>query len=97
MYGDQIGLGWLKGIIRSHLWELQKVLVTIISIMALGMAVLRTTLVFERKRERLLEEARAHREQMQQKRLERIRENKRQQAEKESKAAAAKTASGSSP
>ena len=87
IYGDQFGLGWLKNLIRTHHWELQKVLVTIVSIMALGVAVLRTTLVFERKRERLLADARIHREQMQQKRLQRIRESKRQQIEREAKAA----------
>jgi hypothetical protein len=91
IYGDTVGLGWLQKMIRAHHWELQKVLVTIISIMALGAAVLRTTLVFERKRERLLTEARAQREQMQQKRLERIRESKRQQAEREAKPAKPKT------
>ena len=85
IYGDQFGLAWLKGLIRTHHWELQKVLITIVSIMALGVAVLRTTLVFERKRERLLADARIHREQMQQKRLERIRESKRAQVEREAK------------
>jgi tetratricopeptide (TPR) repeat protein len=73
IYGDQFGMNWLKMLIRSHHWELMKVLLSIISIMSLGSAVLRTTLIFERKRERLLADARQHREQMQQKRLDRIR------------------------
>ena len=90
IYGNLFGLDWVQGMIRAHHWELQKVLITIISIMALGVAVLRTTLVFERKRERLLADARAQREQMQQKRLERIRENKRLQAEREARGAKSK-------
>jgi hypothetical protein len=76
IYGDQFGMAWLKSLIRNHHWELQKVLITIISIMSLGAAVLRTTLVFEKRREKLLTNAREHREQMQQKRLERIRDTK---------------------
>lgn len=87
IYGEHFGMSWLKSLIRIHHWELQQVLLTIISIMALGIAVLRTTLVFERKREKLLADARVHREQMQQKRLERIREIKRQQAERDARVA----------
>ncbi len=85
IYGDHFGMGWIKNLIRHNHWELQKVLVTIVSIMALGAAVLRTTLVFEKRREKLLADAREHREQMQQKRLERIREA-RQQREQQAKA-----------
>ena len=82
IYGDNFGLGWLKTLIRQHHWELQKVLVTIVSIMALGAAVLRTTLIFEKRREKLLASAREHREQMQHQRLERIREANAQREQK---------------
>ena len=47
---------------------------------------LRTTLVFERKREKLLEEARKQREQAQHTRLERIRSQRRLEAERARKA-----------
>ena len=49
---------------------------------SLGTAALRTTLVFDRKREKLLEEAKQQREQAQQTRLERIRNQRRLEAER---------------
>jgi hypothetical protein len=69
-FGDQMGLLWLQRILKVNFWELQKVLVTIISLVSLGIAALRTTLVFEKKRDKLLEEARSQRQKMQQLRLE---------------------------
>ena len=52
---------------------------------SLGTAALRTTIVFDRKRERLLEEARQQREQAQQTRLERIRQQRRLEADRAQK------------
>lgn len=72
-YGDNIGLMWLQRLLKANFWELQKVLGTIISISALGGASLRTTLVFEKRRDKMLEEARAQREEFQRIRLERAR------------------------
>lgn len=78
-FGDSMHLGWLKQILGENQWSIQKVLVIIVSIIALGLAALRTTLVFDRKREKLLEQAREQREKAQQTRLERVR--KQRQAE----------------
>lgn len=72
-YGDNIGLMWLQRLLKANFWELQKVLVTIISITALGAASLRTTLIFEKRRDKMLDEARAQREEFQRIRLERAR------------------------
>ncbi len=80
-FGDQIGLGWLKAILRDHHWELQKVLLIILSVMALGIAALRTTLVFEKRRDQLVANAKAQREEMQRARLDRIREAVRMREE----------------
>lgn len=74
VFGQEFGLGWLKTMIRANHWELQKVLVIILSVMSLGVAALRTTLVFEKRRDSLLANARAQREEMQRARLERIKE-----------------------
>ncbi len=81
VFGNEFGLGWLKGIIRANHWELQKVLLVIVSAMSLGIAALRTTLVFERKRDQLVADARAQREEMQRQRLERIKETARREYE----------------
>ena len=81
IFGDQFGLGWLKAILRENHWELQKVLVIILSVMSLGIAALRTTLVFEKRRDALVANAKAQREEMQRARLERIREAVRMREE----------------
>ena len=72
-YGDAMGLLWLQRLVKVNFWELQKVLVSIISITALGVASLRTTLIFEKRRDKMLDEARSQREELQRIRLERAR------------------------
>ena len=84
-WGDTLRLGWLRNILGSEPWSIQKILILIVTMVSLGTAALRTTLVFDRKRERLLEEARQQREQAQQTRLERIRQQRRLEAERAQK------------
>lgn len=81
LYGDRINLGWLKQMLGSQQWEIQKVLVGIVSVIALGIAALRTTIVFERRRDKLIEEARNQRENLQQMRLDRIKRQRVLEAE----------------
>lgn len=81
-FGDKIGLGWLKYLLGENQWSIQKVLVIIVTILALGAGALRTTLVFERKREKLLEQAREQREKAQQTRVEAIRKQRQAQAKR---------------
>lgn len=81
VFGNKFGLGWLQMIIRANHWELQKVLLVIVSAMSLGVAALRTTLVFERKRDQLVADARSQREEMQRQRLEKIKETARREHE----------------
>lgn len=78
-FGDKIGLGWLKYLLGENQWSIQKVLVIIVTIIAVGAGALRTTLVFDKKREKLLAEARDQRERAQAMRLEIAR--KKRQAE----------------
>ena len=81
-WGETMHLGWLRDILGSEPWSIQKILILIVTTVSLGTAALRTTLVFDRKREKLLEEARLQREQAQQTRLERVRTQRRLEAEK---------------
>lgn len=76
-FGDKMGLGWLKYLLGENQWSIQKVLVIIVTILAVGAGALRTTLVFDRKREKLLAEAREQREKAQAMRLE-VAKKKRQ-------------------
>ena len=78
-------MGWLRDILGSEPWSIQKILILIVTMVSLGTAALRTTIVFDRKRERLLEEARQQREQAQQTRLERIRQQRRLEADRAQK------------
>ncbi|MEG2172404.1 MAG: hypothetical protein RRY29_04000 [Desulfovibrionaceae bacterium] len=81
LYGDKISLGWLKQMLGSQQWEVQKVLVGIVSVLALGVAALRTTVVFEKRRDKLIEDARNQRESLQKIRLERIKRQRILEAE----------------
>ena len=81
-WGDSLHLGWLKNLLGENQWSIQKVLAVIITIIAIGVGALHTTLVFDRKREKLLEQAREQREKAQQMRLERIRRQRAAEAEK---------------
>lgn len=85
-WGDILHLGWLKRLLGSEPWSIEKVLVLIVTVVALGLAALRTTLVFDRKREKLLAEARRQREEAQQTRLERIRRQRQEEAANSRKA-----------
>ncbi|MEG1610027.1 MAG: tetratricopeptide repeat protein, partial [Bilophila sp.] len=82
VFGNDFGMGWLKTLIRNNHWELQKVLLAILSVMALGISALRTTLVFEKRRDQLVSDARAQREEMQRLRLERVKETVRLKEER---------------
>ena len=80
-WGEFLHLGWLKNLLGENQWSVQKVLAIIVTVIAVGVGALRTTLIFDRRREQLLEEAREQREKAQQARLERIR--RQRQAEQE--------------
>jgi len=76
--GDAIGMTWMQRMLRANFWDLQKVLLTVITLTSLGIAALRTTLVFENRRDQMLEEARQQREEMQRVRLQRARAKREQ-------------------
>ena len=85
LFGEKFGMGWLKYLIGENQWSIQKVLVVIVTILAIGLAALRSTLVFDRKREKLLEQAREQREKYQQTRVEAIRKQRQAMAKKQQK------------
>jgi tetratricopeptide (TPR) repeat protein len=87
-FGHHVGLGWLQTLLAGQLWEIQKVLVLIVTVVALGIAALRSTLIFEKRRDRFIAEAKEQREKNQQMRLERIRQQRRVEAETKTKAEA---------
>ncbi len=80
-FGEKIGLKWLQEMLAGQLWEIQQVLVIIITVMSAGIAALRSTLIFEKRRDKLIEEAKAQRERAQQVRLESIRQRRRTELE----------------
>ncbi len=83
-FGGSIGLSWLQRLITANFWDLQRVLVGVVSATALGIAILSTVLVFDKRRETMLDNAKQQREQFQQQRLAKVKEQKRlEQAQKE--------------
>ncbi len=86
-FGDSFNMLWLQRIIKFNFWELQKVLLVIISIAALGIASVRSTLTFEKRRDKMLEEARSQREAMQRARLQKAREQREAKLKKEAELA----------
>ena len=87
-FGHKVGLGRLQDMLAGQILEIEKVLVLIVTIVALGIAALRSTLVFERRRDKFIAEAKEQRERNQQARLEKIREQRRAEAEAKAKAEA---------
>lgn len=85
-FGDKVGLVRLQELLTGQLWEIQKVLVGIVTVMALGVALLRSTLIFEKRRDKLLKQAAEQREKAQRYRLETIRQRRRIDAEARLKA-----------
>jgi len=80
MLGDQMNLGWLQSMLGSQKWEMQKVVIGIVTVMSLGLAALRTTLIFDKKRNKLIADARIQREEIQQIRLDKIVEERKKQS-----------------
>ncbi len=78
-YGNQIGLSWLQQLVANNYWELQRVLLAVISTFALGIAILRSSLIFDKRRVEMLENAKTQREQSQQQRLARIKREKEEE------------------
>ncbi len=76
MFGHHAGLGWLRDVLSSQQWEIQKVLVGIVTVLAFCLALLRSTIIFEKQRDKFLEQAKEQRERLQEERLERIRKKK---------------------
>ncbi len=84
-FGDYIGLGWLKNILASQQWEIQKILFGIITVISLGIAALRATIIFDKQKEKLLNDAKQQRERLQNERLDKIRKKQQIEAEKRKK------------
>ncbi len=80
MFGHHAGLGWLRDVLSSQQWEVQKVLVGIVTVAAFGLALLRSTIIFEKRRDKFLQEAKEQRERLQEERLGRIRKKKEEEA-----------------
>lgn len=71
-FGDAIKLGWMRSMILSNFWGLQTVLLSIIVVLSLGFSALKTTLIFEKKREQLINGAKKQREISQEQRLQKV-------------------------
>ncbi len=85
LFGDDLGLGWLKSILATQQWEIQKVLVGIVTIISFALAMLRSTVTFERQRKKFLDQAREQRERLQSERVNRIRKKRQAEAERTAK------------
>jgi uncharacterized membrane protein len=88
-FGHKVGLGWLQDMLAGQILEIQQVLVLIVTVVALSVAALRSTLVFEKRRDRFIAEAKEQREKNQQMRLEKIRQQRRAEADAKARAEAA--------
>ena len=59
LYGDKFGLGFITGTISKESWQVQKALFLVVTVLAIGIAGLRTILKFETIREKILAKAKA--------------------------------------
>ncbi len=58
-YGQTVSADWATGLLVKQKWQIQKGLIVILSVLALGIAALRTAVVFESAREKLFRKAKA--------------------------------------
>ncbi len=72
IFGASLGFGWLQKLVTQNFWELQRTLIIVIGVTSLGVASLRATFVFEKRRDQMVANAKAAREEMQRQRLEQI-------------------------
>ncbi len=56
-YGEKMGLSWLAAFAGANKWQVQKVVLFVLSMGALAFSTLRTLMVFEKKRNKLFEKA----------------------------------------
>ena len=73
-FGAQMGMDQMQGIIKSNFWPLIKVVFSIALMLSLGLASLKTTVVFEKKRREMIDKAKEIREQKQKARVEKARQ-----------------------
>lgn len=57
-YGQTIDAQWATGLLVKQKWQIQKGLIIILSVFALGLAALRTAVVFDKTKEKLFRKAR---------------------------------------
>ena len=79
-FGQNLHLGWLKALITANKISILEVLLVVVSVLSLGLAALRTTLIFDKRRDKLVEQAKTTREQEQQARLGKIRQQQQEKA-----------------
>ena len=72
-FGAELGLGQMHGIIKTNFWELFRVTVGVALMLSLGIASLKTTVIFEKKRKELIEKAKESRQKKQKERVEKVR------------------------
>ena len=81
-YGDSFNMSWFQDIIKANFWELLKVVLSITLMLSLGLASLKTTVLFESKRNKLLEAAKEERLRAQQGRLNKAKKQRRDEEDK---------------
>lgn len=57
-YGQTINADWATGLLIKQKWQIQKGLIIILSVFALGLAALRTAVVFDKAKEKIFRKAR---------------------------------------
>ena len=83
-YGVELGLpAWTQGIIKSNFWELMRIVLSITLMLSLGLASLKTTVLFDKKRNKLLQAAKDERIKSQQWRIDKA---KKQRSDEEKQA-----------
>ena len=82
-FGDTLHLNWLKALITANKISILEVLVVVVSVVALGISALRTTIIFDSRKAKLVERAKVSREKDQEARLTKIKQRKMAKAKAE--------------
>lgn len=73
-FGAELGLAQLQGIIKTNFWTLLRVTFGVVLMLSLGMASLKTTVIFEKKRKEMIEKAKSARQKQQRQRVEKVKQ-----------------------
>ncbi len=84
-FGQYIGFEWLQDIIKLNFWEILKVVLGIVLMVSFGLSMLKTTVIFDSRKKKMLDKAKEERLKIQQNRIDAAKKRRQELDEKKGK------------